>query len=335
MARIDFGIAGPDPADTDALASALQRLSVTHAGTTGTSTAAESVPAAPWDRPTAYARHRILACDRAQQRLRSLYGAHDVDILLVVAADSTPAVLSADDAPALSDPTATDVTVYPTGASSAARGAPAGEVPDPDDDESRSGMAGTLADRLRRAVQDMAFESSAGTHETAAPALGRQDSVAASRVDSPPAVVEVRLHADSPRLAAATTAYTLGGVLRGAVTSWEADTRIGVLCSASLSGPAIDTRMDRSLLGAIELGYARDFLERFPHYDGQQDARTGFMQWLVLCGLLEEMDPMVVDYVPLSAMPDGPGRGFGFAYWYSWDSTSLFAYRRGLSEGHA
>lgn len=116
-----------------------------------------------------------------------------------------------------------------------------------------------------------------------------------------------------PNVPSAARAYEFGRALRRALDSWPQDARVAVIASGGLSHFVVDEELDRQVLDGL---IARDAsilgsLSR----DQLRSGTSEILNWIVAAGALEDLAPVVVDYVPGYRTPAGTGAGMAFARW--------------------
>jgi 3-O-methylgallate 3,4-dioxygenase len=116
-----------------------------------------------------------------------------------------------------------------------------------------------------------------------------------------------------PNVPSPSRAYLLGLALRRAVESWPGDARVAVIASGGLSHFVVDEELDRQVLDGL---IARDSsilgsLSR----DQLRSGNSEILNWIVAAGALEDLAPVVIDYVPGYRTPAGTGAGMAFARW--------------------
>jgi len=116
-----------------------------------------------------------------------------------------------------------------------------------------------------------------------------------------------------PNVPSAARAYEFGRALRRAVDSWPQDARVAVIASGGLSHFVVDEELDRQVLDGL---IARDAsilgsLSR----DQLRSGTSEILNWIVAAGALEDLAPVVVDYIPGYRTPAGTGAGMAFARW--------------------
>lgn len=109
--------------------------------------------------------------------------------------------------------------------------------------------------------------------------------------------------------------YALGKTLRGAIESWESDTRVAIAGSGGLSHMVINEEFDRDFLSAMQnRDEAR--LTSFPEeifVDGTSETKA----WVVLGGVManDKHEMEMIDYVPCYRTTAGTGCAMAFAHW--------------------
>ncbi|MDA3037916.1 MAG: hemolysin III family protein [Actinomycetota bacterium] len=104
-----------------------------------------------------------------------------------------------------------------------------------------------------------------------------------------------------------------GRMLRSAVDSFDADTRIGVVASGGLSHFIVLEEFDRRVLAALEAGDL-DAVVAIPESTfvaGTSEVKN----WLVTAAMLSDRRFELIDYVPGYRTPAGTGAGLGFGVW--------------------
>jgi hypothetical protein len=116
-----------------------------------------------------------------------------------------------------------------------------------------------------------------------------------------------------PNVPSAARCFALGRELRRAVEDWESDARVAVIASGGLTHFVIDESLDRGVLDAIA---AKDAAALSGVPRGRlRSGNSEILNWITAAGVLEGLEPTIVDYVPGYRTPAGTGTGMAFARW--------------------
>jgi len=124
-----------------------------------------------------------------------------------------------------------------------------------------------------------------------------------------------------PNQPTAARCYDLGRALGRAITSYDADVRVGVIATGGLSHFVVDEAFDRSLLAAFQ---SRDVaaLKALPPerlVSGTSEIRN----WLVLAGAVETYESELIAYEPAYRSTAKTGCGMAFMRWRTEDTPAL------------
>ncbi|MBO0693944.1 MAG: hypothetical protein J2P58_13655, partial [Acidimicrobiaceae bacterium] len=111
-------------------------------------------------------------------------------------------------------------------------------------------------------------------------------------------------------------AYDFGRAIASAITAWEEDARVAVVCSGGLSHFVVDEELDRDLLDALVKKDA-DALRSLPRHR-LYSATSESLNWVTLGGAMADvpLQAEVVDYVTGYRSPAGTGGGWAFMRWH-------------------
>ena len=111
-------------------------------------------------------------------------------------------------------------------------------------------------------------------------------------------------------------AYDFGRAIASAISAWEPDARVAVVCSGGLSHFVVDEELDRDLLDALvkKDAAALRSLPRHRLYSATSES----LNWVTLGGVMADVDLQadVVDYVPGYRSVAGTGGGWAFMRWH-------------------
>ena len=116
-----------------------------------------------------------------------------------------------------------------------------------------------------------------------------------------------------PNQPTAARCYDLGRALRRAVTSYDADVRVGVIATGGLSHFVVDEAFDRSILTAFQTHDVAKLKAIAPEQlvSGTSEIRN----WLVLAGAVDSCESEIIDYVPAYRSSAKTGCGMAFMRW--------------------
>ena len=118
-----------------------------------------------------------------------------------------------------------------------------------------------------------------------------------------------------PYQANAARCYALGGALRSAIESWDADMRVALMASGGLSHQIIDEDLDRRVIAGLESGDGQvlSSLER-----DRLNAAPGtpeILNWVTLAGAMAPGSMRLLNYLPCYRSAAGTGHGLTFGLW--------------------
>lgn len=118
-----------------------------------------------------------------------------------------------------------------------------------------------------------------------------------------------------PNQPSAARCCKLGGELRRAIESWDADKTVAVIGSGGFSHFVIDEEIDRTVLAALEAGDF-DRLSAIPE-NRFQSGTSEIKNWIPLAAIMAGcgMEMTLLDYVPCYRSEAGTGNAMAFAYW--------------------
>ncbi|MXW31322.1 MAG: hypothetical protein F4X54_01405 [Chloroflexi bacterium] len=118
-----------------------------------------------------------------------------------------------------------------------------------------------------------------------------------------------------PYQASAARCYAMGGALRRAIESWDADARVALMASGGLSHQIIDEELDRGVIAALQSGNAevlgaleRDRLNGAP-------GTPEILNWVAVAGAMSPGTMTLLDYLPCYRSMAGTGHGLTFGVW--------------------
>ncbi len=118
-----------------------------------------------------------------------------------------------------------------------------------------------------------------------------------------------------PYQASAARCYAMGGALRRAIESWDADARVALMASGGLSHQIIDEELDRGVIAALESGdeQALGALER-NRLNGAPGTPE-ILNWVAVAGAMSPGTMTLLDYLPCYRSMAGTGHGLTFGVW--------------------
>jgi hypothetical protein len=110
-------------------------------------------------------------------------------------------------------------------------------------------------------------------------------------------------------------AYDLGLALAGAVAAWPQDVRVAIVASGGLSHFVVDEELDKMVLEALSEGKA-DRLRSLPR-ERIFSASSETLNRVTVGGAMSgsDLQPEVLDYVPVYRTQGGTGGGWAFMQW--------------------
>lgn len=114
--------------------------------------------------------------------------------------------------------------------------------------------------------------------------------------------------------------WCLGGAIRQAVESWDAERRVAFVASGGLTHFVVSEELDRRVLAVLSGGGEQEAgaLPRPALRSGSSE----ILNWLVVGGALADLEFEVIDYVPAYRSAAGTGVGLGFAIWSPGEVTA-------------
>jgi hypothetical protein len=97
------------------------------------------------------------------------------------------------------------------------------------------------------------------------------------------------------------------------VESWPAPAKVAVIASGGLSHFVVDEELDHRVLDGIA-GHDAGILGSLSR-DQLRSGTSEILNWIVAAGVLENLAPTVLDYIPGYRTPAGTGAGMAFARW--------------------
>ncbi len=111
--------------------------------------------------------------------------------------------------------------------------------------------------------------------------------------------------------------YALGGALRRAIESWDADRRVGLMASGGLSHQILDEDLDHIVIDAL-VERDVDVLSSLDRVRLNRGPGTPeILNWVAVAGAMDPVGMTLIDYVPCYRSPAGTGHGVTFGYWKS------------------
>ena len=118
-----------------------------------------------------------------------------------------------------------------------------------------------------------------------------------------------------PNQATAARCHALGGALRRAIESWDADARVGLMASGGLSHQVIDEELDRGVIDALVGGDRKALCALETDRLNRAPGTPETLNWVTLGAAMEPVGMTLVDYLPCYRSKAGTGHGVTFGYW--------------------
>lgn len=107
--------------------------------------------------------------------------------------------------------------------------------------------------------------------------------------------------------------YDIGEILGRVLRELPGDERVGILASGGLTHFAVDERLDRTVLAALESGDV-DTLRSLPHL-GLRSGNSEILNWVMTAGAVTGLEVTRSEYIPVHRTPAGTGIGLAFVVW--------------------
>ena len=107
--------------------------------------------------------------------------------------------------------------------------------------------------------------------------------------------------------------FEFGRALRHGINTWKPDARVAVIASGGLSHFIIDEQLDQQVIDGI-LQHRPDLLFGLPA-DKLNSGNSEIRNWVAAAGVMEDMLPTLLTYVPAYRSEAGTGCGMAFARW--------------------
>lgn len=116
-----------------------------------------------------------------------------------------------------------------------------------------------------------------------------------------------------PNTPTAARCYEIGEKLRRALEASPINARVAVVASGGLSHFLCEEHWDREILDALK-NKKVDILKQIPQ-EALQSGSSEVRNWIVVAGIVEDMQMDYAHYIPVYRTPAGTGIGLGFATW--------------------
>ncbi|MGF7234279.1 MAG: extradiol ring-cleavage dioxygenase [Frankia sp.] len=132
--------------------------------------------------------------------------------------------------------------------------------------------------------------------------------------DDPPPILPIMLNTYfPPNVPRPARCYDIGVAIGRVLRGLPSDDRVGIVASGGLTHFAVDSDLDRSVIGALETGDAAT-LRALPHR-ALRSGNSEILNWVMAAGALTGLTVTDSEYIPVRRTPAGTGIGLAFLTW--------------------